>query len=110
MIGDHGAAILQARGDMQLDAEIVSDCAPLHRLIAALLDAVPTTRFLRDATRGGLATVLVEIAEASRVDIEIHWIRSTWPTRARSSAWSRRSRPKPRSRPCARSRRVGTRR
>jgi hydrogenase expression/formation protein HypE len=71
MIGDHGAAIIHARGEMRLEAEIASDCAPLHRLIAALLDAVPETRFIRDATRGGVATVLVEIAEASRVDIEI---------------------------------------
>lgn len=72
VLGDHGAAILQARGDMQLEVEIASDCAPLHRLIAALLTAAPATRFIRDATRGGLATVLNEIAAASHVDIEIH--------------------------------------
>ncbi len=70
-LGDHGATILQARADMRLDTTIASDCAPLHGLIDALLDAVPETRFIRDATRGGLATVLNEIAAASHVGIEI---------------------------------------
>jgi hydrogenase expression/formation protein HypE len=72
LLGDHGAAILNARGDMQLSTPIESDCAYLHGLIDALLAAVPHTRFLRDATRGGLATVLNEIAEASQVGIEIY--------------------------------------
>ncbi len=72
LLGDHGAAILNARGDMKLSTPIESDCASLHDLIDALLSAVPTTRFLRDATRGGLATVLNEIAEASQVGIEIY--------------------------------------
>lgn len=71
LLGDHGAAILNARGDMKLTTAIESDCASLHELIDILLDAVPRTRFLRDATRGGLATVLNEIAEASQVGIEI---------------------------------------
>ena len=71
LLGDHGAAILGARGDMQLDSPIESDCAPLHGLIDALLAAAPAVRFLRDATRGGVATVLNEIAEASQVAIEI---------------------------------------
>jgi hydrogenase expression/formation protein HypE len=72
LLGDHGAAILNARGDMALTTPIESDCAYLHGLIDTLLTAVPRTRFLRDATRGGLATVLNEIAEASHVGIEIH--------------------------------------
>jgi hydrogenase expression/formation protein HypE len=71
LLGDHGAAILGARGDMALDSPIESDCAPLHGLIAGLLAAAPGVRFVRDATRGGIATVLNEIAEASRVAIEI---------------------------------------
>ena len=104
LLGDHGAAILCARGDMALDTPIESDCAPLHGLIAALLAAAPGVRFLRDATRGGVATVLNEIAEASQVAIEIDEaatpmreevkasarssasIRSISPTRARSSS------------------------
>ena len=71
VLGDHGAAILCARGDLALETPIESDCAPLHRLIAALLAAAPDTRFIRDATRGGVATVLNEIAQASQVAIEI---------------------------------------
>lgn len=71
LLGDHGAAILGARGDMQLDSPIESDCAPLNGLIEALLTAAPGTRALRDATRGGLATVLNEFAEASQAAIEI---------------------------------------
>lgn len=71
MLGDHGAAILCARGDMALDAPIESDCACLHDLIGTLLAAAPGTRSLRDATRGGLATVLNEFAEAAGVTIEI---------------------------------------
>ena len=71
LLGDHGAAILCARGDMALDSLIESDCACLHGLIETLLTAAPGLRFIRDATRGGLATVLNEIADASQVAIEI---------------------------------------
>ena len=71
VLGDHGAAILGARGDLALETPIESDCAALHDLIAALLAAAPGVRALRDATRGGLATVLNEIAGASAVSIEI---------------------------------------
>jgi hydrogenase expression/formation protein HypE len=71
LLGDHGAAILCARGDMALETPIESDCAPLHGLIETLLAAAPGVRFLRDPTRGGVATVLNEIADASQVAIEI---------------------------------------
>ncbi len=71
LLGDHGAAILGVRGDMALETPISSDCAPLNELVAALLAAAPGVRFLRDPTRGGLATVLNEVAEASGVAIEI---------------------------------------
>lgn len=71
LLGDHGAAILCARGDMALETVIESDCAALHGLIAALLDAAPGTRCLRDPTRGGIATVLNEMAEASGIAVEI---------------------------------------
>jgi hydrogenase expression/formation protein HypE len=71
VLGDHGAAILAARGDLALDTPIESDCAPLHELIGALLAAAPGVRFIRDATRGGLATLLNEVAAASGVAIEI---------------------------------------
>jgi hydrogenase expression/formation protein HypE len=71
VLGDHGAAILCARGDLALETPIASDCAPLHDLVSALLVAAPATRFIRDPTRGGVATVLNEIAEAAQVAIEI---------------------------------------
>lgn len=70
-LGDHGAAILDARGEMNLQTPIQSDCAPLQELIADLLRAAPNTRFIRDATRGGIASVLNEIAEASACEILI---------------------------------------
>ena len=71
VLGDHGAAILAARGELHLDTQIESDCAPLHGLIGALLEAAPGVRFMRDATRGGLATVLNELAAASAASVEI---------------------------------------
>jgi hydrogenase expression/formation protein HypE len=71
VLGDHGVAILAARGDLALDTPIESDCAALHELVHALLDAAPGVRFIRDATRGGLATLLNEVAAASQVAIEI---------------------------------------
>ena len=71
VLGDHGAAILAARGELALSAPIESDCAALHGLIGRLLEAAPGVRFIRDATRGGIATLLNEVAGASRVAIEI---------------------------------------
>jgi hydrogenase expression/formation protein HypE len=71
VLGDHGAAILNARGDMALTSPVESDCAALHGLIADVLAAAPGIRFIRDATRGGLATVLNEIALVADVGIEI---------------------------------------
>jgi hydrogenase expression/formation protein HypE len=72
VLGDHGAAILAARGDLALDAPIDSDCAALHGLVETLLGAAPNTRFMRDATRGGVATVLNEIAVAAQCGIELN--------------------------------------
>jgi len=69
LLGDHGAAILDARGDLALDTPIESDCAALHGLIDAILTACPNVRCLRDATRGGIATVLNEVAQNSQVGI-----------------------------------------
>jgi hydrogenase expression/formation protein HypE len=71
VLGDHGSAILAARGDLALDAPIESDCAALHELVGVILAAAPATRFMRDATRGGIATVLNEIALAAGCGIEI---------------------------------------
>lgn len=71
VLGDHGAAILNARGDMALTSPVESDSAALHGLIGEIIAAAPSLRFMRDPTRGGLATVLNEIADASQVGIEI---------------------------------------
>jgi hydrogenase expression/formation protein HypE len=70
-IGDHGAAIVDARGQFRLDNRIESDCQPLHGLVQAMLEACPAVHCLRDATRGGIAGVLNEFAEQSRVGIRL---------------------------------------
>ncbi|MDR3643910.1 MAG: AIR synthase-related protein, partial [Clostridia bacterium] len=70
-IGRHGAAILAARGLYGVQTELESDCAPLWSLVEDLLKAAGPVHCLRDATRGGLATVLCEIAEQSGVTIEL---------------------------------------
>ena len=70
-IGDHGAAILNARGDLALEVELVSDCQPLHGLVQAMLAVCPDLHAVRDASRGGVATVLNEFAESSGVSIRL---------------------------------------
>jgi len=70
-IGDHGMAVMSCREGIRFGSEIVSDCAPLHDLVACLLDAAPNVHCLRDPTRGGLAAALNEIAVQSGVCIEI---------------------------------------
>lgn len=70
-IGDHGAAIVDARGEMALENTIESDCQPLNDLIATMLKVCPEIHCMRDATRGGIATVLNEFAEASNVAIHL---------------------------------------
>ena len=61
-LGDHGMAVMLARGDLNLEADIVSDSAPLNGLVEEILAAAPDTRWLRDATRGGVGTVCNELA------------------------------------------------
>ena len=70
-LGDHGMAILAARQGLGLEGEIRSDTAALHGLVAEMLAAGPGLHALRDATRGGLAAVLHEIAASSRVGIAL---------------------------------------
>jgi len=72
-IGDHGTAIMLARGEFELDADIKSDTMCLWPMVDTLLDqAGPSLRCLRDATRGGVASVLNELARASRVAMIIN--------------------------------------
>ncbi len=73
-LGDHAIAVLAARGELGFEADVVSDVAPLNRLIAAVLQAAPHVHVLRDPTRGGLATTLNEIAVQSQVGI---WLDET---------------------------------
>lgn len=64
-IGDHGAAIVDARGELALESTVETDCAPLNHLISAMLEVCPDIHAMRDATRGGVATVLNEFANSS---------------------------------------------
>ncbi len=67
-VGEHGTAIMLARGEFELDADVESDTCSLWPAVDALLDAVgPSLRCMRDATRGGVASVLNELARASSV-------------------------------------------
>lgn len=66
-IGDHGIAVLDARGELGFQSTVQSDVAPLNHLIEAILDASDQVHVLRDPTRGGLATTLNEIATQSNV-------------------------------------------
>ena len=61
-LADHGMAVMLARGDLALEADIESDTAPLGALVAALLEAAPNTRWMRDPTRGGVGTIANELA------------------------------------------------
>ena len=70
-MGDHGLAILSTREGLSFDSPVVSDSASLAGMVARLLGALPDVHVLRDPTRGGLATTLNEIAEQSKVGIEL---------------------------------------
>ena len=71
-VGDHGAAIVDARGEMELENTIETDCQALGGLIEAMLAVCPDIHCMRDATRGGIATVLNEFAESSGVGIDLN--------------------------------------
>jgi hydrogenase expression/formation protein HypE len=70
-VGRHGIAIMAVREGLEFVTTIESDCAPLNDLVSALLNAGIEIHCMRDLTRGGLASALVEIAEASCLHIEI---------------------------------------
>jgi hydrogenase expression/formation protein HypE len=71
-IGDHGVTIMLARGELDIEADVSSDTAPLNGLVADLLAATPGVRALRDATRGGVATILNEIAKSANVGVLVN--------------------------------------
>ncbi len=71
-VGDHGIAVLAARELNQFRIDIRSDCACLNHIIQKVKETCPEVRFMRDATRGGLATVLTELAENRPFGVEIN--------------------------------------
>ncbi len=68
-IGDHGIAVLEARGELGFQSNLESDIAPLNHLVTAMLSASKNIHVLRDPTRGGVATALNEISRQSGVGI-----------------------------------------
>jgi hydrogenase expression/formation protein HypE len=70
-IGDHGFAVLVARGDLKLESSLESDTAPVHELAAALIELGPALRWMRDPTRGGLATTLNELAHSKNLGVRL---------------------------------------
>ena len=70
-VGRHGCTILLAREEFGIEAEITSDCAPLWGTVKAVMDETHDIHVIRDATRGGVGTVLYEIAEQSNVGIRL---------------------------------------
>jgi hydrogenase expression/formation protein HypE len=70
-IGRHGIAIMAAREGLEFECAVESDCAPVADLVLRMLDAGVEVHCLRDLTRGGLTSALVEIAEAARVRVQL---------------------------------------
>jgi len=70
-IGRHGCTILLARENLGIEADIKSDCAPLWGTVEAMLETTKDIHVIRDATRGGVGTVLYEIASESNVGIKL---------------------------------------
>ena len=71
-LGDHAVAILASRESLKFESEIKSDCATLNRLIQKALAICPEIAFMRDATRGGIATVTCELASKSKLGIILY--------------------------------------
>ncbi len=70
-LGDHGMAVMIARGELALEVELESDTAPVHELAASLLELGEAVRWLRDPTRGGLATALNELAQDAELAVAL---------------------------------------
>lgn len=70
-IGDHGMAVMAARNELNISADIESDCACLNNMISEVLEVSDSIRFMRDATRGGLGTVLSELAKSHNLGVHI---------------------------------------
>lgn len=68
-LGDHGMAVMLARGDLAIEGDLRSDTAPVHEMVESLLAAAPGTRWMRDPTRGGIGTVCNELARDAGVAV-----------------------------------------
>ncbi len=73
-IADHGIAIMSQRESLGFESEIKSDSASVHKIVASVIDAIPSENIhvMRDPTRGGVATTLVEIAESADMGISLN--------------------------------------
>lgn len=74
-IGRHGCTVLLARNDFGIEADVDSDCAPLCGMIQEMLAATKNIHVIRDATRGGVGTVLHEITEQSKVGVKLNAVK-----------------------------------
>ncbi len=70
-VGDHGMAIMARRNELNISSEMLSDCAPLNGLIERVFEVSDDIHFMRDATRGGLSSVLTEMFEGKTFGVEI---------------------------------------
>ncbi len=70
-LADHGMAVMIARGDLHLEGDVASDTAPVHELASALLGLGEALRWMRDPTRGGLATALNELAAQAALAVRL---------------------------------------
>ncbi len=85
-VGDHGVTIMLARGELDIEADLSSDTAAMNGMIAGLLAVTPGVRALRDATRGGVATILNEVATAAGVSVVVSEERIPVRTQVRGAA------------------------
>lgn len=85
-LAEHGLTIMSVRGGMQFESELQSDGKPLNHLIGRVLDSGADIRFIRDATRGGLAGVLADVSEQRGLSIEIEEERLPISSTARHAA------------------------
>ena len=85
-IAEHGLAVMSVRAGIEFESTLRSDAAPLNELIGGLLDCGVDVKFLRDATRGGIAGVLADITEACRLSVEIEEARVPLSPTARHAA------------------------
>jgi hydrogenase expression/formation protein HypE len=85
-LGDHGMAVMSVRSGLEFETDIVSDAAPLNGLVGEVIDAGIDVKFMRDATRGGLAGVLADISERTGLTLEVHEVTIPFHPTVRAAA------------------------